>query len=118
MSIEEFFYTLQESGVEVQLMGRQLKVHARKGTVESAILEKIKARKPEFIEFLETLKEDEQDIPVIPENKEGYYEMSHAQKRLWVLDQLEPGRLHTICQPRICCRVSLIKKHLRLPLKN
>jgi hypothetical protein len=92
MSIEEFFYTLQESGVDVQLMGRQLKVHARKGTVDGAILEKIKARKPEFIEFLEMMREDEHDIPVIPVNEDGYYEMSHAQQRLWLIDQLEPGQ--------------------------
>jgi amino acid adenylation domain-containing protein/non-ribosomal peptide synthase protein (TIGR01720 family)/FkbM family methyltransferase len=88
MSISKLISKLKKLDIKIQLNSAdQLKILAPKGKLEAGLLDEIKIRKQEIIDFLKVIP-DSSFINIKKVQKSEFYEISHAQKRLWLLDQL------------------------------
>ncbi|GAA0193617.1 hypothetical protein GCM10009122_56500 [Fulvivirga kasyanovii] len=87
MNISKFIFLLEELKVKVRLVDGQLELNAPKGALTQSLVNQIKERKPEIIQFLEKAKQvaSFSSIPKAEDNE--FYDLSHAQKRLWILNQ-------------------------------
>ncbi|WP_420574974.1 amino acid adenylation domain-containing protein [Kordia sp.] len=84
--------TLAKQGVFFKIKDNELKVLTKHQNLDKALIEEIKSRKQEIKEYLQSQPAfnsgvDFQSIPVIDEQES--YSLSDAQKRLWVLTQIE-----------------------------
>jgi amino acid adenylation domain-containing protein len=83
-SAEELLSRLQSSNVTVWADGDALRYRAPKGTMTPEIAAELKSRKTDLIALLR-----DRDLPVLePIPNQDHYELSHAQRRLWVLSQI------------------------------
>ncbi|MCT1526865.1 non-ribosomal peptide synthetase [Sphingobacterium lactis] len=104
---------LQELGVQLQMVGSQLKLSATEGTLTPELLERVKENKEAIITYISQLGTAEyRPIPKAP--KTNVYPLSHSQRRLWVLDQLQ-GHSATYNMP---ARFRLLGKLDRLALST
>ncbi len=82
---------LLHGGIKVKLTDGQLKINAPKGALTPSLLAEIKEQKTSLIAFLEQTQQQNQNnatIPVVAQAND--YALSQAQRRLWVLNQLDP----------------------------
>ncbi|MBD0259988.1 MAG: hypothetical protein ICV83_30080, partial [Cytophagales bacterium] len=93
MGITELIARLKKEQIRVSLTGEdKLKISVPGGPVDGGLLEALKARREEIKAFLRSSTLDA--YAGIPAAEPGpHYAVSHAQKRLWVLDHLEEQRL-------------------------
>lgn len=84
-SIEEIFAALHEAGIRLWLDGGELRFRAPKGALTPELREAVRARREEIIAALSAT--DGVEIPRVAE--QAHYELSHAQKRLWILGQMQ-----------------------------
>lgn len=91
MTVFELIRELEKNKVIPQLAGEQLKLIGETESLPAELLNKIKSRKNEILEFLNELNNQrrEEDIITVPPRE--YYELSNAQKRIWILSQFEGG---------------------------
>ncbi|MDP8242501.1 MAG: amino acid adenylation domain-containing protein [Candidatus Hinthialibacter antarcticus] len=82
-----FLKQLREWGVHLWLEDGQLKFRAAKGVMTPERLDELRAHKEKLIAFVASLEGG--PIPQAPEGDDG--ELSNAQRRLWVLCQIEDG---------------------------
>jgi tyrocidine synthetase III len=87
MSVEKLFNELKGQGIEFRLLGGQLKLSAPKGVINQDVLEIIKTQKDAFIQLLEAQSRNGRH-ELTPVAVQEHYRLSHAQQRMWVLDQL------------------------------
>ncbi|MCX6581054.1 MAG: amino acid adenylation domain-containing protein [Candidatus Aminicenantes bacterium] len=91
MTIIEFIAGLKKLQINIQLADGQLKINAPKGTLTPVLLNELKERKEELIDFLKStqthVKSDYASIE--PVEKKDYYILSPAQKRIYILQQME-----------------------------
>ena len=85
---------IRQSGILLELVNGELKLFASNASVDKALLQEIKERKAELIEFLQNANqaqaaEETVYIPAIGEQEN--YVLSSSQRRLWILSQLEAG---------------------------
>ena len=85
--VEEFVAQLRERKIKLWLEAGQLRFRAPKGIVTSETAEELRKRKTEILAFLHSTGDDA--ISSIPDQE--HYALSHAQRRLWVLSQMEEG---------------------------
>ncbi|MCP4150847.1 MAG: amino acid adenylation domain-containing protein, partial [bacterium] len=81
---------LKESGISISLTDDDnIKLSGAKGKLNPALLKELKEKKTEIIAFLkQSQKKSKLVHPAIkPVEKKNYYELSFAQRRLWVLCQ-------------------------------
>ncbi|MBB4808303.1 amino acid adenylation domain-containing protein [Chryseobacterium defluvii] len=78
---------LNELSIKLSLKGDNLDIQAPKGTVTPNILEEIKNHKEEIISFLKDLS-SRTGIP--RSEKKDFYPLSSTQKRMWLLQQMNP----------------------------
>ncbi|WP_017498608.1 condensation domain-containing protein [Flavobacterium sp. WG21] len=91
--IKDFIHKLIELKIKITLNNDQLKIQADQEVLTPVIISEIQERKQELIAFLSEIVYDNntnENISPIPEAE--YYELSHAQKRLWILDQFEEAK--------------------------
>ena len=80
----------------IQSVNNELKLKAAKGALTPDIVQLIKQNKELLIEYLVDKSEasvDKKEIPLtkVKRTKEGVYPLSFAQKRLWIIDQMQQG---------------------------
>ncbi len=85
---------IRQSGILLELVNGELKLFASNASVDKALLQEIKERKAELIEFLQNANqaqaaEETVYIPAIGQQEN--YVLSSSQRRLWILSQLEAG---------------------------
>jgi amino acid adenylation domain-containing protein len=91
MKVLDIINELKASKIFPKLDGEQLKLIGETSNLRKELIEVIKARKGELVEFLReaTKQAGYQPIPVVAE--QASYPLSNAQQRLWVLSQFEGG---------------------------
>ncbi|MDW3192769.1 MAG: amino acid adenylation domain-containing protein [Cytophagales bacterium] len=93
MSIHELINDLRKADIMLELSEGELSLDAPKGKIDDVLLKQLRSRKSELIEFLQEANESKEALRSIPVTEDQpYYPLSHAQRRLWVLDQLEEDR--------------------------
>jgi polyketide synthase PksJ len=90
MSIFNLFSRLEDQGIHIRLEEKNLKIDAPKGKLNPVLIEEIKSKKQEIIRFLqEYVQEHENEAIIEPAEKKEYYGLSSAQKRLYILQQMD-----------------------------
>ena len=87
--IETLVENLISAGVTIKVNEGNLKINAPKGALTPVLKQALKANKQALITYLQQVGQQggHQAIPQLPQ--QAFYDLSHAQRRLWVLDQLE-----------------------------
>jgi amino acid adenylation domain-containing protein len=86
--MRNFLSELIKKDIHIDLVEGELSVKFPKNRMDRMVLEEIKSKKQAIITYLNNLKENIFTvIPVIP--KANYYDISNAQRRLWLLSQFE-----------------------------
>ena len=90
MSILRLFSRLETLGIALQLVDGNLKISAPKGKLTPILIEEIKNKKAELIEFLQRrIEKKEKYAAIEPVEQKEYYPLSSVQKRLYILQQLD-----------------------------
>lgn len=90
-NIFDFIAQLHAADIHMQLAGEQLKISGARQQLSSGILEQIKERKVDIINALKDHSyKKHSNIPLIEDQE--YYDVSYAQRRLWIIHQLEEGK--------------------------
>lgn len=91
MKIDSLLQEINDLSIKIYLSEGKLKLKAKEGKIPSAILEKVKSNKSQLIDYLTQLENRDQFFKIYPVEKQGYYSLSSAQQRLYLLQQIEPG---------------------------
>lgn len=85
MSITDFIKKINDKGININVIGKDLNVIAQKGAIDNEILIEIKKYKQDLLRMLQT--------PIPKAAVKESYELTPSQKRFWVLSQFEGGNL-------------------------
>lgn len=88
MTVSAIINELHAKGIELRHEDGQLKLKAPKGALTDDIREQLISNKPGIIAFLKEISATNQTPPIPAVNQQPAYDLSHAQKRLWLIDQL------------------------------
>lgn len=88
-TIKEIIIQLANIGASLYLDEGKLKLDAKKGKIDSSLLEKIKVNKDALIEFLTDTDSVSAFSQIAQVNRGAPLNLSYPQQRLWFLDQLE-----------------------------
>jgi amino acid adenylation domain-containing protein len=89
--MQSLLQKLKENNIAIALDESDLKVRFNGTNLPIELIRELKEKKGELIEYLTNLYKEEEGIQVIPPNPNGYYPVTSAQRRLWVLSQFEEG---------------------------
>ncbi|UCH92856.1 MAG: amino acid adenylation domain-containing protein [Candidatus Aminicenantes bacterium] len=90
MSVLHLFSRLEELGIILRLKDSDLKIKAPKGKLTQALINELKEKKAGIIEFLQKHVQKQREYASIESSEEKeYYALSSAQKRLYILQQME-----------------------------
>ena len=82
---------LKEEGIGIRVVNGQLKVNAAKGTLNPQLINQLKDKKDEIINFLQKTGDIRvKHFLIQPLEKKEYYRLSPAQMRLYVLKEIYP----------------------------
>jgi amino acid adenylation domain-containing protein len=82
--VDRFLAALRELGVKLWVEGDTLKIRAASGVLSADLMHELKDRKPEILALLRP----EPGRLIQPLPAQDHYELSAAQRRMWVLAQL------------------------------
>ena len=95
MSVFHLLDELRRDRIDIRLTGERLVVGAKETPIRPELLRALRERKSEVIAFLREVSAaagpPAGHAPIPAAAARDHYAVSHAQKRLWVLDQLRPG---------------------------
>jgi hypothetical protein len=89
MPLAQLIQELNSADVKISLSGETLLVHAPSDEVKAAVMDAINAHRQELISFLQIDEDGYLFDPIYPNEESGPVDLSHAQRRLWVLHQME-----------------------------
>ena len=91
--IRRLLNQLKESGIHIEVTNKKLKLNAPEGKLTAALLENVKNRKQEIIDFLQRNVQNQMDYASIaPAEEKEYYPLSSAQERMYFLQHLDLER--------------------------
>ncbi|MDN5217548.1 condensation domain-containing protein, partial [Fulvivirgaceae bacterium BMA12] len=124
MTLTSVLSKLRDLNIEIRYLDGKLKINAPEGSLTPELTAELQRHKEELIVFFMDIAADDKAYEEIkPIAIEEDYALSHAQRRLWVLDQLQVGKisynLSWLCRidknlnPEILGRVlqSLVARH-------
>jgi amino acid adenylation domain-containing protein len=89
MSIRPLLNQLKELDIRIEINDGKLRLNAPEGKLTTALIEKLKNRKQEIIDFLQKNIRSQIDYTSIePVEKKEYYPLTSSQKRLYLLQQM------------------------------
>ncbi|MCX6047110.1 MAG: amino acid adenylation domain-containing protein [Chloroflexi bacterium] len=88
MGLNQLLSTLQSLGVELATEGDQLRVAAPPGVMTPELRGQLRTYKPEIIEFLKRVHNQETQTFITPTPRNAPLLLSYAQQRLWFLAKL------------------------------
>lgn len=92
MTFHQLLNELIEKKVHLFLNGQELRYKAQPGTITEELKNKMRFYKDELIRHLSSNANEAVTLPQIQKRTDtAPAEMSYAQRRLWILDQLDPG---------------------------
>ncbi len=91
MQVSELLALLYDQGIKITIVDSKLNAFATKGKIPQAILEEIRNHKEELIEFLGRNRERGTYRTINNVELREFYTLSSAQKRMFVLQQLDLG---------------------------
>ena len=91
MSINQLVAELNKQHIFLSSEGDDLVINYEGDQILEELLERIKSNKQELIAYLKKYSSQEQGEEIPVTEKQGYYQLSSAQYRLWVLSQFESG---------------------------
>ena len=86
-TIDDLVSHLHALNVKLWVEGDRLRYRAPQGTMTPALTKELQGRKAEILRFLD--QSNFASIQAVPDRE--YYDLSHAQRRLWILSQIEEG---------------------------
>jgi amino acid adenylation domain-containing protein len=90
MSILQLFARLETLGINLKLVDGQLKINAPKGKLTPDLIDELKDKKPEIMAHLQKYVQKGKGYTSIePAEKREYYKLSPAQKRLFIIQQMD-----------------------------
>lgn len=90
MRIDDYISHLRDNNVDIIVADDDVKVKASKKHLTTELLEDIKKRKGDIIQFFKQSNPVKKRI--LPALEQASYPLSHAQGRLWVLDQISDAK--------------------------
>ena len=84
MSVEEIISRLNTLEVDVKLVGHDLEIKGDE--LSPDLILHLKENKNEIIEYLKS--DEHLTDELVPVEQQSHYPLSHAQKRMWIIDQL------------------------------
>ncbi|NOQ28129.1 MAG: hypothetical protein GQ564_22430, partial [Bacteroidales bacterium] len=90
MEISEFFINLKKLKINIKLDGEELDIKAPKGLLTKELVGEIRDNKEKLINFLLNEKKRLKHFAIPKTNLKDYYALSSAQKRLYLLQEMEP----------------------------
>ncbi len=93
MKIDSLLQEINNLSIKIYLSEGKLKLKAKEGNIPSSIIEKVKNNKSALIDYLQNFEIKDQFSIINAEEKKYCYPLSSAQKRLYLLQQIEPGSI-------------------------
>lgn len=116
MTVSAIINELHAKGIELRHEDGQLKLRALKGALTDDLRKQVANNKPDIIAFLKEISATSQTPPIPAVKQQPAYDLSHAQKRLWLIDQLiDKSGVYNV--PQIKTYRSLDKRALRKALE-
>jgi amino acid adenylation domain-containing protein len=94
MSVTDLLSRLRSQDIKIRNENGQLRCNAPKGALTAELRAEISERKADILAFLRNacVASPPVGAPIRPAPRDGALRLSFAQERLWLLDQLDPGR--------------------------
>jgi amino acid adenylation domain-containing protein len=89
MNLPELLEELKRCKVFPMLDGDQLKLTGETENLSGTLIASVKAQKNAFIDFLKGAYQQLNEAPIVPISKQNYYPCTNAQKRIWLLTQMD-----------------------------
>ncbi|MEO5562049.1 MAG: amino acid adenylation domain-containing protein, partial [Chitinophagaceae bacterium] len=85
MSIDKFIGSLREKGITLRVDNESnLDVDAPRGVLDKPIIDEIRERKNELLDYLNTLTQNTTKDDILPAPKAACYDLSSSQMRVWI----------------------------------
>ncbi|MCX6584764.1 MAG: amino acid adenylation domain-containing protein [Candidatus Aminicenantes bacterium] len=88
MSVSQFLANLEELNVHIDIIDDKLKIRAPEGKLTPVLLNELKDKKQEIIDFLQKKVHKQKYIAIEPAVEKEFYELSSAQMRMYFLQQM------------------------------
>ncbi len=88
MSLAQFLTNLEELNVHIDVIDDKLKIQAPEGKLTPALINELKDKKQEIIDFLQKKVQKQKYIAIEPAVEKEFYELSSAQMRMYFLQQM------------------------------
>ena len=113
MSIVEYLANLKKQGIDFELIKGQLKVIGDKSKLSKELLVELKEKKDEIITVLKKYKKGKTFTNISCTEKKDYYPVSSAQKRLYLIQQMDLNSLAYNITIEIKLEKGVDKKHIK-----
>lgn len=80
---------LEKHNIQISLNGENLDLSSNNKAIDTSLLDQVRKHKSELIDYLKKYTHSEKKQQIQPIGKNSSYQLSDAQKRLWILGQFE-----------------------------